>query len=450
MPSCDRGPRPGQMPRWALALLLGFAGGQLAVPLVRPSAGSAAAADVVVLPLRIATDDAARARQEHLAALGADRWHAAGIRGRETRLAILDTGFRGYRDYLGRGLPAQVKVRSFRRDGNLEARDSQHGILCGEVIHALAPEAELLLANWEPDAPDSFLAAVAWAVKEGAKIISCSVIMPHWSDGEGGGQVHAALASLLGTGTGRGDPLFIASAGNTALRHWAGPLQPNRDGLHEWSAGKSSNALTPWGGERVAVELYGPATVACELQVHDGTSGEQVARARLLKSGHGGAWWGHAVARFDPLPGRLYSVRLLCPQGTKAAEKFHVTALGGNLEYHAPAGSISFPGDGARVLTVGAVDQVGKRCSYSSCGPNSRLPKPDFVARVPFPSQCRQRPFAGTSAAAPQAAGLAALCWSRFPDWTAAQLRAALQHAALDLAAPGHDFETGYGLLRLP
>ena len=64
-------------------------------------------------------------------------------------------------------------VRSFRADQNLEARDSQHGVLCAEVIHALAPQARLLLANWEPDDPNSFLSAVRWAREEGASIISC-------------------------------------------------------------------------------------------------------------------------------------------------------------------------------------------------------------------------------------------------------------------------------------
>ena len=96
------------------------------------------------------------------------------------------------------------------------------------------------------------------------------------------------------------------------------------------------------------------------------------------------------------------------------------------------------------------VDQAGNRLDYSSCGPNSTKPKPDFVGLIPFPCSSRERPFAGTSAAAPQGAALAALMWSRYPEWTAAQIREALQAAALDINAPGHDWETGFGLMRLP
>src|SRR5438552_2794477 len=104
--------------------------------------------------------DPLQARLQPLTRLGVDRWHQTGYRGRGVKIAILDTGFRGYRAHLDRALPAQVTPKSFRSDGNLEAKDSQHGILCAEVLHSLAPEAELLLANWEPDRSDQFLDAV--------------------------------------------------------------------------------------------------------------------------------------------------------------------------------------------------------------------------------------------------------------------------------------------------
>ena len=59
-------------------------------------------------------------------------------------------------------------------------------------------------------------------------------------------------------------------------------------------------------------------------------------------------------------------------------------------------------------------------------------------------------PFSGTSAAAPQAAGLAALMLGRHPDWSPKKVVEVLRKAAVDVDPPGHDPETGYGLLRLP
>lgn len=392
-----------------------------------------------------ATDPAlALQRSRCLTCLGVDRWHSLQHRGRGVKIAVLDSGFRGYQKHLGKALPAQVKIRSFRKDGDLEARDSQHGILCGEVIHALAPEAELLFANWEPDDPDQFLEAVRWARKEGARVLSCSLIMPSWSDGEGNGPVHPSLAKILGAGSETSDLLFCACAGNTAQRHWTGIYRRGTDGYHEWDVGQKDNRIYPWGAERISVELCAAPGTDYQVTVHDSSTGDEVGRAqRDAKTDRC-----CAVVRFLPDSARSYHVRvkLLGDQ----ASPFHLVVLGGGLRYFTSRGSIPFPADGAAVVAVGAVDRDGQRLSYSSCGPNSSRPKPDLVAMVPFPSQWRDRPFSGTSAAAPQAAGLAALLRSRYPHWTANEVRHTLVTFSRDLNAPGHDFETGHGLIRLP
>jgi subtilisin family serine protease len=382
-------------------------------------------------------------RQQHLALLGVPAWHAARVRGQGIRVALIDSGLRGYRAQLGKALPRNVIVRSFRLDGNLEGRDSQHGILCGEILHAVAPDAELLLANWEPGRPDTFLQAVRWARAQGAKVVSCSCVMPDWSDGDGGGAVHEELARVLGSGQAPGDMLFVAAAGNLAQRHWSGVFHAGPGGWHEWRPSRTMNAVNPWGDEDAFVELYGRPGAAYELQVEERVTGTVVARAVTggLKDRTA------ASVHFWPEPGASYAARVRLLAG--APGRFHLVALHGGLEITEGSSSVAFPADGKDVLAVGAVTD-GRRCRYSSCGPNSPRPKPDLVAPVPFPTLCRTSPFGGTSAAAPQAAGLAALCWCRHPDWPAARVRSALQAAARDLGPPGHDWETGYGLVRLP
>jgi subtilisin family serine protease len=385
-----------------------------------------------------------RHRAECLAHLGVDRWHAAGIHGKGVKIAVLDTGFHGYRDFFGKALPANITARSFRADGNLDARNSQHGIFCGEVLHALAPEAELLLANWDPNCPEQFLKAARWAREQGAKIISCSVIMPSWSDGEGGGPIHRDLQRILGPGTSAGDVLCFASAGNTARRHWKGLFQDSGDGFHAWRTNQPNNRIRPWGIDRVSIELCCAGDCRYQIVVQDATLGAAIGHS----TSGGNSNRGCAVVRFLPETGHRYYLRLRLLQGP--AQPFHVVALGGELDCSTAEGSIPFPGDGPEVVAVGAVDADGQRLPYSSCGPNSRSPKPDFVAGVPFTTLWRDRPFTGTSAAAPQAAGLAALCWSLHPDWTATHVRSSLQRWARDLGPPGHDCETGYGLILLP
>src|SRR5439155_4205012 len=129
---------------------------------------------------------------------------------------------------------------------------------------------------------------------------------------------------------------------------------------------------------------------------------------------------------------------------------FHLVALGGTLSIVTSEGSIACPADGPEVIAVGAVTQDGQRLAYSSCGSASPILKPDLVAPVPFPTTVRSQAFTGTSAAAPQAAALAAVLWSRHPHWTAKQVRAGLVQFAHDVGRPGPDCETGYGMIALP
>src|SRR5262245_60680091 len=114
----------------------------LALPTALPRHGGDTAEQAAPVPWEpaAASADVARDRARLLDRLGVDRWHAAGARGQGVKVAVIDSGFRGWRTFLGRALPGHVLARSFRLDSVLESRDSQHGILCGEVIHTLAPD----------------------------------------------------------------------------------------------------------------------------------------------------------------------------------------------------------------------------------------------------------------------------------------------------------------------
>jgi Subtilase family len=383
-------------------------------------------------------------RPAHLALLGVDRWHAAGFKGKGIRVAVLDSGFRGYREHLGQALPERITVCSFRHDGDLEAKDSRHGILCGEVVHAIAPEAELLFANWEPDEPETFLNAVRWARQQRAQLITCSVIMPGWSDGRGGGAVHANLSRILGDGTRTGDPLGFAAAGNVAERHWSGAFHDDGRHFHQWEPGRTDNPLVPWGSSPVSVELTHPAAAAYRVCVLDAADRSAVGQTcRLPAGGVGGC-----AVRFQPALGHRYVIRVEHAAGSVG--ELCLVVLGGALELHSANGSVVFPADGSSMLAVGAVDRAGRRQTYSGCGGGSSPAlKPDFVAPAPFATAIRPVPFSGTSAAAPQAAGLAALLWSKHPNWTASQVREALRKSCVDVGEPGPDFETGCGLIHL-
>src|SRR5262249_17973009 len=190
---------------------------------------------------------------------------------------------------------------------------------------------------------DEFLAAVRWAREQGARVISCSVVMPSCSDGEGGGTVHHDLDALLGPGTGTHDLLCFASAGNTIDRHWSGPFHAALDGFHLWEAGKEDNPLTPWSNELVSVHLYGKPGAGYELSVLEAASDREVVKSRSDD---------HltdrvaAVVRFQPEQGHTYRVRVRQTHGP--AGLFHITSMFASVQYRTPGASVCFPADGAR------------------------------------------------------------------------------------------------------
>ena len=125
------------------------------------------------------------------------------------------------------------------------------------------------------------------------------------------------------------------------------------------------------------------------------------------------------------------------------------------LQYQVAAGSITDPAASASALAVGAVCwQNGALESFSSQGPtiDGRV-KPDLAAddRMSsftygaFDSCGGVSGFAGTSAAAPTVAGLAALIKELYPSDTPAQLRAYLASHALDAGPAGVDSQYGSG-----
>jgi subtilisin family serine protease len=56
--------------------------------------------------------------------------------------------------------------------------------------------------------------------------------------------------------------------------------------------------------------------------------------------------------------------------------------------------------------------------------------------------------FFGTSAAAPHAAGIAALLFQVRPKLSRAKIYTRLENSAIDMSAPGFDNDTGFGLIQ--
>ena len=136
-----------------------------------------------------------------------------------------------------------------------------------------------------------------------------------------------------------------------------------------------------------------------------------------------------------------------------------VTAAGN--EGNKPWRYVTVPADGANVIAAGAVE-LGREAiaPFSSRGPTAdgRI-KPDVVAPgtgIVVVDTTRQesedrfsgyRRARGTSFAAPLVSGAAALLRQIHPDWTPADVAAALRGTARDLGESGPDTTYGWGLV---
>ena len=137
-----------------------------------------------------------------------------------------------------------------------------------------------------------------------------------------------------------------------------------------------------------------------------------------------------------------------------------VVAAAGN-EGDKPWRYVTVPADGPNVIAVGAVELAQEVIApFSSRGPTAdgRI-KPDVVAPgtsivvVDTAPQEQEESFSGyrlargTSFAAPLVSGAAALLRQVHPDWTPAEVAAALRGTARDLGESGPDTTFGWGLV---
>ncbi|HSD84147.1 MAG TPA: S8 family serine peptidase, partial [Anaerolineae bacterium] len=384
---------------------------------------------------------------EGVKVIGADQWQAAGYAGQGLKIGILDQGFDGYRDLLGRELPRTVTAKSFVPGIEVDHTGVSHGAAVAEVIHDIAPEAELYLVYY--DGGDVSMGnAVEWMVQQGVNIISHSaggLAAP--MDGTGRDAELVKLATDNGV-------LWINSAGNNGTQHYRGTYtDTDGDGVHEFASGKTLLAFQadPAGQSQIVLtwnDWAAGGTQDLDLFVLD-QDGKVILSSRNSREGDRPPVE-QIVYQFDDA--RTYYVTI---NGVNVTQPIslslfvHQTPM---LELADPVGSLATPGDAVEALTVGAVNWRDNHLEpFSSRGPTADgrlkpdLVGPDGVSNAIYAPQG----FYGTSAATPHVAGAAALVWSAYPQATASEIRKFLINNAIDLEGNGPDNETGVGLLVL-
>lgn len=375
--------------------------------------------------------------------MGADSAWAQGFIGEGETIAVLDLAFAGLDNSIAAGeLPPRdaLTLQSFDAEFGFDGRGSvgevyEHGVRMAEIAHDVAPAARLVLVNYHTQA--EFEKAVDWIVASGIPIVSHSnsfLTSPHDGTGRAARAVDRAAAAGV---------TWINSAGNYAQRHWAGRLSPAGQVL----------PITPRSGEvlQFAVGWRGAPVLGAELVIErrlPGAGWAEVARsapdAEALPRTDG---VGSAVTPVTPVDQGEWRLVARAPNGDLDAEVFSRSV--GFGDQAVAASSVMTPGDAAGAVAVAAVPWTGTDLApYSSRGPtdDGRI-KPDIAAPTYITSNPAWPGTAGTSAATPHVAALAALIRQQRratgQPVGVADLRAELLARARDAGPAGVD--TGYG-----
>ena len=388
---------------------------------------------------------------------------AFGATGRGVKIGIIASGAQSYADAQAAGeLPDSIHIISLG--------DGDEGTAMMEIIHDMAPEAELYFAAYGGNS-DNFQDIVSMLAQLGCTIICDDVYFfnqPFFEDGDVARHLEQVLAKYP-------DLIYITVAGNFSILHYLDTARfsiPYATGYLQNLNGVDLSSVTleiPPNSRAIVTlqwsELFGQAAIDLDLIATD-DNGSVLAMSDGIQDGSGDPFEHFVIQNPSQSPlianlGVVYFGEAPLTSDSLYIEFFirdQHPALVSNPEIfttsHAIFGHAAVP----EVITVASVrasspDQITFDSSQGPAlivHPELKLrAKPDISTPTnvgvsgagDFPSS-----FPGTSAAVPHVVALLAQLASAFPDASRDELKQALFMGCTDLGTPGWDPVYGFGL----
>jgi subtilisin family serine protease len=393
---------------------------------------------------------------EEVGASFASAWQAQGITGKGVKVAVIDGGFGGLADRQASGdLPTNIVSADFCL-GRFASSGEIHGTAVAEIVHEMAPGAQLYLACTTDEG--SVGQAEQWAKSQGVKVINFSAGFPAAGRGDGTGFIGTIVADARAAGI-----LWVNAAGNQAETHWSGTFtDTNADGVEDWAPNDIGNTFVWPNGSQICGILkwdeWPNAVSDFDLELIDSNTGNMLVSSNTVQNGSQPPLEAFCTVP-NPTGSSLTVAWVIVGNNVVGSPRLDLISESPPLQYSVTAGSVTDPATSPSAFAVGALCwQSGALEPYSSQGPtiDGRV-KPDIaghdsVSSATYGSFSVTCPsgFAGTSAASPEVAGAAALVKQAHPAFGPDQLQSFLEQNATDLGAAGKDDQTGSGALHFP
>ena len=436
--------------------------GRLIEAVVPPAAletiGSSRAVQYAREPIRAVAESV---RGEGIGASGATLWHRSGLRGAGAKVAVIDLGFRGWRDSRRNGdLPASTVAVDFCSGGVDGPIAVNHGTAVAEIVAEMAPAARLYLICAQSVA--ALGRAKDYARAQGIHIVnhSASWFNVGRGDDSGGPDTPTGIvADARAAGI-----LWVNAAGNRAQQHWSGTFTDlDADTWTEFAPGDEGNTILLGANEQTCLALrwdsWPVSALDYDLYLTRANDGSTVASSTNSQTGSQPPTELVCYVNTTGVA-QLYAIGIRRHNAPDPSPRFDLFVYPGpNLEHQVVEGSVTEPGSSSFALAVGAVCwRTSGLEAFSSRGPTvdgrlkPDLSGPDWVSSFsygPFSGCGAQTGFGGTSAATPHVAGAAALVKGANPTFGPNELQAYLESHAIDLGPPGRDGLYGAGKLAL-